>query len=107
MTMPLRATLYLRVSTARQGEIITVEVSPLIDQATFDAVQAHLRARNLNVMPARVVNGPTLHTDICFCADCGGAITPRTGKGEGVIRYYTCSIKARQAVIGCKGPFDP
>ncbi|MBU6463589.1 MAG: PD-(D/E)XK nuclease family protein [Bradyrhizobium sp.] len=28
------------------SEIVTVEVPPLIEQATFDAVQAHLRARN-------------------------------------------------------------
>jgi hypothetical protein len=28
------------------SEIVTVEVPPLIDQATFGAVQAHLRARN-------------------------------------------------------------
>jgi hypothetical protein len=45
-------------------------VPPLIDQATFDAVQTHLRARNPKVTPARVVSGPTLLTGICFCADC-------------------------------------
>jgi site-specific DNA recombinase len=28
------------------SEIVTAEVPPLIDQATFDAVQAHMRARN-------------------------------------------------------------
>lgn len=75
------------------SEIVTVEVPPLIDQATSDAVQAHLRARNPKVILARVVSGPTLLTGICFCADCGGAMTLRTGKG-GRYRYYTCSIKA-------------
>ncbi len=79
---------------------------PLIDQATFDAVQAHLRARNPKVTPARVVSGPTLLTGICFCADCGGAMTLRTGKG-GRYRYYTCSIKARQGETGCKGRSIP
>jgi site-specific DNA recombinase len=88
------------------GEIVTVEVPPLIDQATFDAVQAHLRARNPKVTPARVVSGPTLLTGICFCADCGGAMTLRTGKG-GRYRYYTCSIKARQGETGCKGRSIP
>ncbi len=68
------------------GEVIAVAVPPLIDQATFDAVQAHLRARNPKVTPARVVSGPTLLTGICFCADCGGAMTLRTGKG-GRYRY--------------------
>jgi site-specific DNA recombinase len=81
-------------------------VPPLIDQATFDAVQAHLRARNPKVTPARVLSGPTLLTGICFCADCGGAMTLRTGTG-GQYRYYTCSIKARQGETGCKGRSIP
>jgi len=68
------------------GEIVTVAVPPLIDQATFNAVQAHLRARNPKVTPARVVSGPPLLTGICFCADCVGAVTLRTGKG-GRYRY--------------------
>ncbi len=88
------------------SEIVTVDVPPLIDQATFDAVQAHLRARNPKVTPARVVSGPTLLTGICFCAGCGGAMTLRTGKG-GRYRYYTCSIKARQGETGCKGRSIP
>ena len=88
------------------SEIVVVDVPPLIDQATFDAVQAHLRARNPKVTPARVVSGPTLLTGICFCADCGGAMTLRTGKG-GRYRYYTCSIKARQGETGCKGRSIP
>lgn len=65
----------------------------LIDQATFDAVQEHLRARNPKLTPARVVSGRTLITGICFCGKCGGAMMLRTGKG-GLYRYYTCSIKA-------------
>jgi DNA invertase Pin-like site-specific DNA recombinase len=88
------------------SEVVTVPVPPIIDQVTFDAVQAHLRARNPKVTPARVVSGPTLLTGICFCADCGGAMTLRTGKG-GRYRYYTCSIKARQGETGCKGRSIP
>jgi site-specific DNA recombinase len=88
------------------SEVVTVEVPPIIEQATFDAVQAHLRSRNPRVTPARVVSGPTLLTGICFCADCGGAMTLRTGKG-GLYRYYGCSTKSRQGVIGCKGRTIP
>src|SRR5260370_10602803 len=88
------------------SEIVTVEVPPLIDQATFDAVQVHLRARNPKVTLARVISGPTLLTGICFCADCGGAMTLRTGKG-GRDRYYTRSIKAPQGETGCKGRSIP
>ena len=88
------------------SEVIAVVAPPLIDQTTFDAVQAHLRARNPKVTPARVVSGPTLVTKICFCGACGGAMTLRTGKG-GRYRYYTCSIKARQGEAGCKGRSIP
>ena len=85
---------------------VTVAVPPIIDQTNFDAVQAHLRSRNPKVTPARAVSGPTRLTGICFCADCGGAMTLRTGKGGGY-RYYTCSIKARQGETGCKGRSIP
>ena len=88
------------------GEIVPVEVPPLIDQATFDAVQAHLRSRNPKVTPARVVSGPTLLTGICFCATCAGAMTLRTGKSNRY-RYYTCSIRARQGDTGCTGRSVP
>jgi ribosomal protein L18E len=89
------------------AEVIPVEVPPLIDRATFDAVQAHLKSRNPKVTPARVVSGPTLLTGICFCAGCGGAMTIRTGKGGGRYRYYTCSIAARQGATGCAGRSIP
>ncbi|MBY0324666.1 MAG: recombinase family protein [Reyranella sp.] len=89
-----------------EAEMITVEVPPIIDQAAFDTVQAHLRSRNPRVTPARVVSGPTLLTGICFCAGCDGAMTLRTGKG-GRYRYYTCSTKARQGETGCKGRSIP
>jgi hypothetical protein len=88
------------------SEIVTVEMPPQIDQATFDAVQAHLRTRNPKATPARVVSGLALLTSICFCADCGGAMTLRTGKG-GWYRYYTCLIKARQGETGCEGRSIP
>ena len=79
---------------------------PLVDKATFDAVQAHLRSRNPKVTPARIVSGPTLLTGICFCAKCAGAMTLRTGKGSRY-RYYTCSTKARQGETGCVGRSVP
>jgi hypothetical protein len=76
-------------------EVIPVEVPPIIDQATFDAVQAHLKARSPKVQHPQVVGGPTLLTGLIHCAKCGGAMTIRTGKG-GRYRYYTCSTRARQ-----------
>ncbi len=83
-------------------EVIPVEVPPIIDQATFDAVQAHLKARSPKVSHPQVVGGPTLLTGLIHCGKCGGAMTIRTGKG-GRYRYYTCSMKARQGVTACAG----
>ncbi len=87
-----------------ENEVAIMAVPPLIDRVTFDTVQARLKSRNPMVMPARVTSGPTLLTGLCFCARCGGAMTLRTGKGNGgIYRYYTCSTKARQGKTGCKG----
>ena len=88
------------------AEVVTVEVPPIIDRETFDAVQNLMRHRNPKVTPARVTSGPTLLTGICFCAKCGGAMTIRTGK-SGQYRYYACSIKARQGETGCAGRSIP
>jgi site-specific DNA recombinase len=52
---------------------IAVPVEPIIDAATFDAVQVALRAKNPKAMPPRVVTGPILLTGIATCASCGGA----------------------------------
>jgi site-specific DNA recombinase len=89
-----------------ESEVVIVPVPPIIDRATFDAVQALLKARNPKVLPARVVSGPTLLTGLIHCAKCGGAMTIRTGKG-GRYRYYACSTKARQGATACTGMAVP
>ena len=86
-----------------QAEVVTVAVPPIIDRETFDAVQALLKKRQPMAMPGRAVSGPTLLTGICFCADCGGAMTLRTSGKAKHYRYYTCSTSARQGKTGCKG----
>jgi site-specific DNA recombinase len=89
------------------SEVVIVPVPAIIERETFDAVQSLLQARNPKTeLPARVVIGPTLLTGICYCGNCGGAMTIRTGK-SGRYRYYACSIKARQGETGCKGRAIP
>ncbi len=88
------------------SEIVVVPVPPLIDRATFDAVQALLKARHPKVTPSAVISGPTLLTGLIHCAKCGGAMTIRTGKG-GHYRYYACSMKARQGPTACEGMAAP
>jgi site-specific DNA recombinase len=87
-------------------EVVTVAVPPLIDLETFEGVQKRLQANNPKVTPPRVVSGPNLLTGICYCGNCGGAMTLRTGK-SGRYRYYACSIRARQGDTGCKGRAIP
>lgn len=88
------------------SEIVVVDVPPIIDQPLFDAVQAHLHARNPKKVPPQVVGGPTMLTGLIHCAKCDGAMTIRTGKG-GRYRYYTCSTKARQGPTACEGMTVP
>ena len=87
-------------------DVIPVAVPSIIDQATFDTVQARMKARNPKVTPPQVVGGPTLLTGLIHCAKCGGAMTIRTGK-SGRYRYYTCSTKARQGPTACSGMTVP
>jgi len=87
-------------------EVITVAVPPLIDQATFDAVQAHLRARNPKTLAPRLVNSPNMLTGLLHCAQCGGAMVMRTGKA-GRYRYYACQKKARTDTSRCTGMAIP
>jgi site-specific DNA recombinase len=89
-----------------EADQIAVPVEPIIDAATFDAVQSLLRARNPRALPPRVVTGPILLTGIATCASCGGGMTLRTGK-TGRYRYYTCSTCARQGKSVCKGRSIP
>ncbi len=89
-----------------EEEQIAVAVEPIIDAATFDAVQAMLRAKNPKVMPPRVVTGPILLTGIATCASCGGGMTLRTGK-SGRYRYYTCATCAQQGKSACRGRSIP
>jgi site-specific DNA recombinase len=85
---------------------IAVPVEPIIDAATFDAVQAALRAKNPKAMPPRTVTGPILLTGIATCASCGGGMTLRTGK-SGRYRYYTCATCAQKGKTACEGRSIP
>jgi len=89
-----------------EAEHAIMAVPPIVTKAEWEAVQAHLQSRSPQWTAPRVVSGPTLLTGIAFCADCGGAMTLRTGK-YGRYRYYTCSTKARQGACGCGGVTVP
>ena len=83
-------------------EIITVAVPPLVDQATFDAVQALLRDRNPKTLVPHLISSPNMLTGLLHCAQCGGLMTMRTGKA-GRYRYYACQKMARTGIARCTG----
>lgn len=85
-------------------EWVPITVPAIIDEETFQTVQARLGQRNPRQTPARVVSGPTLLIGIarCGCPDCGGAMTIRTGK-SGQYRYYACSRRATRGETACTG----
>lgn len=87
-----------------RAEWVPMAVPAIIDEATFEAVQARLADRNCRRTPPRVVSGPTLLSGIakCGCPSCGGAMTIRTGK-SGQYRYYACSRRATRGETACAG----
>lgn len=101
---------YFNRTDSRTGEWrpreqwVPVEVPAIIDEHSFQAVQAQLSAHNPRRVAARVVSGPTLLIGLakCGCPSCGGAMTIRTGK-SGRYRYYACSRRATRGETACPG----
>ncbi|MDF1600961.1 recombinase family protein [Mesorhizobium sp. YIM 152430] len=89
-----------------ESEHITVPVDPIIDEPTYDRVQANLKARNPKRTPPRTVTGPILLTGLATCASCNGGMTLRTGK-SGRYRYYACAACAQKGKAACKGRAIP
>jgi hypothetical protein len=96
----LRGT-YTHGKTSKSGETVTYEVPPILDQTTFDHVQAHLRATSKNpsrdwkVYPlsqGRLVSPCGMH--------CSGMWVTRKGR-----RYYRCKGKEGAAAQRCSCPY--
>lgn len=84
------------------SEWIEFEVPAIIDEQTFNAVQALLQSRNPKRVAPRIVNGPTLLAGVARCGHCGAGLVLDTGKG-GAYRYYCCSRKMREGATACPG----
>lgn len=84
------------------SEWVKLEVPAIIDEQTFNTVQAHLQSRAPKRVPPRVVNGPTLLTGIARCGHCGAGLILNTGKG-GTYRYYSCARRLKQGQMACEG----
>lgn len=81
---------------------IAVDVPAIVDEPTFLAVQELLSSRRPQLVPPRVVNGPTLLAGVARCGLCGAALVLNTGKG-GRYRYYSCTGRMKHGPVACKG----
>ena len=81
---------------------VGTQVPALIDELTFNEVQALMQSRSPKRTPPRVVNGPTFLAGIARCGYCGAAMIQNTGKG-GLYRYYCCSSKLKKGPSACRG----
>jgi len=81
---------------------VEIAVPPIIDEATFNAVQGLLQSRSPKKLPPRVVNGPTLLAGLARCGHCGAALIKNSGK-SGAYSYYSCSRKQKEGPCACKG----
>ncbi|WP_299005953.1 recombinase family protein [uncultured Caulobacter sp.] len=87
-----------------EEEHVVLDVPPIVTREQFDAVQRSLSLRSPKTAHSQAYCGPTLLGGIIFCGKCGGAMTLRTGKGNGgQYRYYTCCTRARVGNRGCGG----
>ena len=85
-------------------EHVVIAVPPIVTHDQFDAVQRSMLLRRPTTEHSQAYCGPTLLGGIIFCGQCGGAMTLRTGRGNGgQYRYYTCGTRARTGDTGCKG----
>jgi site-specific DNA recombinase len=85
---------------------VGVEVPAIMDESSFNEVQALLHSRSAKRTPPRVVNGPTFLAGIARCGYCGAAMIQNSGKG-GLYRYYCWSSKLKKGPSACHGLRTP
>jgi site-specific DNA recombinase len=87
-----------------EDEHVVIAVPPIITREQFEAVQRNMARRRPTTAHSQAYGGPTLLGGIIFCGQCEGAMTLRTGRGNGgQYRYYTCCTRARAGNDGCGG----
>lgn len=87
-----------------EDEHVVIKVPPIVSRDQFEAVQRNMERRRPTTAQSQAYCGPTLLGGIIFCGQCGGAMTLRTGRGNGgQYRYYTCCTRARTGDKGCGG----
>ena len=89
-----------------RSEWIVVNVTPIIDLATFEKVQRIRASCEPAHKPGKIVSSPLLLAGFVKCGYCGAAMTLETGKG-GEYRYYNCRRFLREGQSACQGQRVP
>ncbi|MGQ0699364.1 MAG: recombinase family protein [Panacagrimonas sp.] len=87
-------------------EWIKLDVPPIVDRETFDAVGQNLKARNPRRAAPRTASSPMLLSGLIRCEACGAAMTQITGKGGRYV-YYGCANRKRTGTDACTGKSIP
>lgn len=98
----LRAPVYLGQYEAEDGTLHQGRWPALVDQATWDAVQASVASHQHTPHQA---SGRYLLTGLLRCPQCGGRMVGRTRDAEGRARQYVCAARmagANTAQPTCK-----
>ena len=83
-------------------EVVEGEHEAIVDQESWDRVQAALDGSGGAAKPKRKSN--RLLAGLLRCARCGSAMTPtHTTKGKTRYSYYTCQKSDKQGVSACPG----
>ena len=85
-----------------ESEWIAHETPRIIDDYTFQTVQAQLDKHNPLKTPGRLIGSNVLLSGMSYCASCGAPLRILTGKNN-QYRYYKCSRKADHGGATCKG----
>ncbi|MCL4795639.1 MAG: recombinase family protein [Bryobacteraceae bacterium] len=79
------------------GELVTAGHEAIIDERTFDLVQAKLKANTRSSGAPRTHKAASLLRGILYCAGCGSAMTPSYAcKQNRRYRYYLCPRSSKR-----------
>lgn len=91
-----------------RGDLIHGEHAPIVDQATYDAVQSLLQRQRRNGGSDRKTKHHALLKGILTCAPCGCGMTYCWSKrGPKVYAYYTCDSSRHHGADTCPMPSLP
>ena len=85
-----------------KGEVHGGEHAPIIDEETFERVQALLRRQSAQGGAARQSRHPFLLRGLLRCQACGSLMSPRWSTSRGrEYRYYVCTGVDRRGTEAC------